>query len=282
MLTIRLGKRVILINLCVVMKKRFNKEALAEAAKNGDNKSLVLLLRSFETGVEAMDETEDPAWLIENKSNIEAVNEEREYYRQMFVDRMKEIDNDTLMSYWMFFAGSSFNAFFILEELAKRGDKEAFQWLAMAYGDGDEPSGIYRNKNKSRSYFDKAIALGHPFAKKNLSLMEGRWKDELQHAREFEFHVLGPSDDLEQLYCRLKHLFNQNASVDAGIPLEKLFIELVDGGDYAGIIHSVERVNDVVIIRVHTEGNSNRFAVAYAIQQAFPTLQVDWDHLRKQ
>ena len=63
------------------MKKRLTKEKLFEAAKNGDNKSLVLLLRSFETGIEAMDETEDPAWLIENKPAIEARNEEREYFR---------------------------------------------------------------------------------------------------------------------------------------------------------------------------------------------------------
>ena len=264
------------------MKKRLTKEKLVEAAKNGDNKSLVLLLRCFETGIEAMDETEDPAWLIENKPAIEARNEEREYYRQMFVDRMKDIDNDTLMTYWMFFVGSSFNAYFILEELAKRGDKDAFQWLALAYGDGNAHSGIYRNKNKARSYIDRAIELGHPFAEENLRLMEGRWKDELKSAREFEFHVLGPSDDLEQLYCRLKHLFNQDASANADIPLELLFIELVDGGDYAGVIHSVERVHDVVIIRVYTEGNTNRFAIAFAIQQAFPTLRVDWEHLRKQ
>ena len=111
------------------MKKRLTKEKLFEAAKNGDNKSLVLLLRSFETGIEAMDETEDPAWLIENKPAIEARNEEREYFRQMFVDRMKDIDNDTLMSYWMFFAGSSFNAYFILEELARRREKTPFNGL---------------------------------------------------------------------------------------------------------------------------------------------------------
>ena len=124
------------------MKKRLTKEKLFEAAKNGDNKSLVLLLRSFETGIEAMDETEDPAWLIENKPAIESRNEEREYYRQMLVDRMKDIDNDTLKTCWMFFAGSSFNAYFILEELAKRRDKDAFQWLASAYGDGDAHAGF--------------------------------------------------------------------------------------------------------------------------------------------
>lgn len=264
------------------MKKRLTKEKLFEAAKNGDNKSLVLLLRSFETGIEAMDETEDPAWLIENKPAIEARNEEREYFRQMFVDRMKDIDNDTLMSYWMLFAGSSFNAYFILEELARRRDKDAFQWLARAYGDGDERAGIYRNKSKSRSYFNEAIALGNPFAKDNLRLMEGRWKDELKYAREFELHVLGPSNDLEHLYCRLNHLFSEDAPTNVDIPLEELFIELVGGGEYAGVIHSVDRIHDVVIIRVYTEGNNNRFAIAFAIQQAFPTLRLDWEHLRKQ
>ena len=264
------------------MKKHLTKEKLVEAAKNGDNKSLVLLLRSFETGIEAMDETEDPAWLVENKPAIEVREEEREYFRQMFVDRMKDIDNDTLKTYWMFFRGSSFNAYFILEELARRKDKDAFQWLAMAYGDGDAHAGIYRNKTKSRFYFNEAIALGHPFAKENLRLMEGRWKDELKYAREFEFHVSGPSDDLDKLYCRLNYLFSKDAPVNAGIPLEELFIELVGGGEYAGIIHSVDRIHDVVIIRVYSEGNTNRFAIAFAIQQAFPTLRVDWNHLRKQ
>ena len=266
----------------IEMKKHLTKERLVEAAKNGDNKSLVLLLRSFETGIEAMDETEDPAWLIENKPAIDARDEEREYYRQIFVDRMKDIDNDTLMTYWMFFVGSSFNAYFILEELAKRGDREAFQWLARAYGDGDAHSGIYRNKTKSRSYFDKAIALGHPFAKENLRLMEGRWRDELKYAREFEFHVLGPNDDLDKLYCCLSHSFSRHALANDDIPLEDLFNELVGGGEYAGVIHSVDKINDVVIIRIYTEGNTNRFAVAFAIQQAFSSLRVDWDHLRKQ
>ena len=266
----------------IEMKKHLTKERLVEAAKNGDNKSLVLLLRSFETGIEAMDETEDSAWLIENKPAIDARDEEREYYRQMFVDRMKDIDNDTLMTYWMFFVGSSFNAYFILEELAKRGDREAFQWLARAYGDGDAHSGIYRNKTKSRSYFDKAIALGHPFAKENLRLMEGRWRDELKYAREFEFHVLGPNDDLDKLYCCLSHSFSRHALANDDIPLEDLFNELVGGGEYAGVIHSVDKVHDGVIIRVYTEGNTNRFAIAFAIQQAFPTLRVDWNHLRKQ
>ena len=264
------------------MKKHLTKEKLVEAAKNGDNKSLVLLLRSFETGIEAMDETEDPAWLIENKPAIDARDEEREYYRQIFVDRMKDIDNDTLMTYWMFFVGSSFNAYFILEELAKRGDREAFQWLARAYGDGDAHSGIYRNKTKSRSYFDKAIALGHSFAKENLRLMEGRWRDELKYAREFVFHVLGPNDDLDKLYCCLSHSFSRHALANDDIPLEDLFNELVGGGEYAGVIHSVDKVHDGVIIRVYTEGNTNRFAIAFAIQQAFPTLRVDWNHLRKQ
>lgn len=266
----------------IEMKKHLTKEKLVEAAKNGDNKSLVLLLRSFETGIEAMYETEDPAWLIENKPAIDARNEEREYYRQIFVDRMKDFDNDTLMTYWMFFVGSSFNAYFILEELAKRGDREAFQWLARAYGDGDAHSGIYRNKTKSRSYFDKAIALGHPFAKENLRLMEGRWRDELKYAREFEFHVLGPNDDLDKLYCCLSHSFNRHALANDDIPLEDLFNELVGGGEYAGVIHSIDKVHDGVIIRVYTEGNTNRFAIAFAIQQAFPTLRVDWNHLRKQ
>ena len=264
------------------MKKRLTKEKLFEAAKNGDNKSLVLLLRSFETGIEAMDEIEDPAWLIENKPAIEARNEEREYFRQMFVDRMKDIDNDTLMSYWMFFAGSSFNAYFILEELARRRDKDAFQWLARAYGDGDEHAGIYRNKSKSRSYFNEAIALGHPFAKENLRLMEGRWRDELKYAREFEFHVLGPNDDLDKLCCCLSHSFSRHVLANDDIPLEDLFNELVGGGEYAGVIHSVDKVHDGVIIRVYTEGNTNRFAIAFAIQQAFPTLRLDWEHLRKQ
>ena len=112
--------------------------------------------------------------------------------------------------------------------------------------------------------------------------MEGRWKDELKYAREFEFHVSGPSDDLDKLYCRLNYLFSKDAPVNAGIPLEELFIELVGGGEYAGIIHSVDRIHDVVIIRVYSEGNTNRFAIAFAIQQAFSTLRVDWNHLRKQ
>ena len=264
------------------MKQRLTKKKLVNAAKDGDNESLVLLLRSFETGIEAMDETEDPAWQIENKPAIESRNEEREYYRQMLVDRMKDIDNETLMTYWMFFAGSSFNACFILEELAKRRDKDAFQWLAGAYGDGDAHAGVYRNKNKSKSYFNEAIALGHPSAKDNLRLMEGRWKDELKDAREFEVQVVGTSDDLDKLYCRLDHLFSKDAPAKADIPLEKLFDELVGGGEYAGVIHSVDRLHDVVSIRVYTEGNTNRFAIAFAIQQAFPSLRVDWEHLRKQ
>lgn len=61
-----------------------------------------------------------------------------------------------------------------------------------------------------------------------------------------------------------------------------MFDELVGGGEYAGVIHSVGRVHDVVFIRVYTEGITNRFAIAFAIQQAFPTLRVDWEHLRKQ
>ena len=222
------------------MKKRLTKEKLFEAAKNGDNKSLVLLLRSFETGIEAMDETEDPAWLIENKPAI------CQFYQRLTKH--------------------------VLE----------FQWLARAYGDGDEHAGIYRNKSKSRSYFNEAIALGNPFAKDNLRLMEGRWKDELKYAREFELHVLGPSNDLEHLYCRLNHLFSEDAPTNVDIPLEELFIELVGVGEYAGVIHSVDRIHDVVIIRVYTEGNNNRFAIAFAIQQAFPTLRLDWEHLRKQ
>ena len=112
--------------------------------------------------------------------------------------------------------------------------------------------------------------------------MEGRWKDELKYAREFEVHVEGTSDDLEKLYCCLDHLFSKGAPANADIPVEKLFDELVVGGEYAGVIHSVGRVHDVVFIRVYTEGNTNRFAIAFAIQQAFPTLRVDWEHLRKQ
>lgn len=264
-------------------KTKYSKEALIEKVEQGDNKALVLLLLSFSTGVFEKDRKsiEDKEWAIREKPLLSRTEEEYHHYLDLFKSRMKDMDEDELMSYYYKFAGTSINSFFMLEEMASRGIPEAYSDIADEYKEGSGMQGIFRDKAKALEFYHKAIEAGDPFAEGQLRAAEMDWLYEEQNEETVlsTIRVYGPEDAITLIQNDISVV---EASFDGATPLSSLFKLFVGYGDYTGHLISVEKNGEELLIQVSTKSMGDSFALAFAIEQYNSAVKADFDYLRKQ
>ena len=267
----------------MLRKSKYSKEVLAQKADTGDNDALALLLVLMSTGVFGVERRgeEDRDWMIVDRPPIDSTLEEYHHFLELFKSRIKDMTDNKLQAYYNAFAGSSFNSFFILEEMASRGIPFGYSSIAYLYEEGCGVNGIFRDKEKAREFFRKAIAAGDSFSENALKGKEIDWIYEEHYAKDqsYSIRISGPADILDTI---MREVSNLPSSDEDSTPLSALFKSLVGYGDYPGRFVSVLRNNDEVMFHIITRRRSDHFALAYAIEQKYPEITVDRDYLRKQ
>ena len=264
-------------------KTKYCKEALIEKVGQGDNKALVSLLLGFSTGIFENNKKsiEDKEWVVLDKPLLSRTEEEYHHYLDLFKSRMKDMDEDELMSYYYKFAGTSINSFFMLEEMASRGIPEAYSDIADEYKEGSGMQGIFRDKAKALEFYHKAIEAGDPFAEEQLRAAEIDWLYEEQKGETVlsSIRICGPEDAIALI---LNDISVVEASFDGATPLSSLFKLFVGYGDYTGHLISVEKNGEELFIQISTKSMGDSFALAFAIEQYNSAVKADFDYLRKQ
>ena len=264
-------------------KSKYSKEALIEKAGQGDNKALALLLINFSMGVFGIENsrTEDKVWVIMDKPLLDSTDNEYNHYLEMFKNRMKDMDEDQLMACYYSFAGTSFNSFFLLEEMASRGIPDAYSEMAEEYKHGSGMQGIFRDKEKAREYYKKAADAGDTFAEINLNDAEMEWMydEQMEDTSKYSIRATGANESIEALHKDLSVL---SVSYAGNVPLADLFKFLVGYGDYPGVFFSTEKKDGEIYIHYSARGEEDAFALGFALGQHYRGITVDWNYLRQQ